>query len=256
MRPTSFDSQSLRNHLFLNKIAELPDLKRTLGACTDITVFRKLKLLGYLSSYSHRGRFYTLREIARFDHDGLWSHDSVWFSRHGTLVATVEAWTNQSRQGLFADDLAGRLHVEVHDALLDLVRRDRLRRAEVEGRFLYTCPDARRSNDQVRLRQSAAAAPLVADPSRLLVTPDELNAAALLFHSLLDEQQRRLYAGLESIKLGRGGDTVLAELLDIDPHTVACGRKQLLERNVVEGRARRPGGGRTPTEKKRPKSSN
>jgi hypothetical protein len=29
--------------------------------------------------------------------------------------------------------------------------------------------------------------------------------AAILFYSLLDEQQRRLYAGLESIKLGPAG---------------------------------------------------
>jgi len=55
-------------------------------------VFRKLKQLGYHASYTHRGRFYTLAEIARFDDRGLWSHETVWFSRHGTLVATVEAF--------------------------------------------------------------------------------------------------------------------------------------------------------------------
>ncbi len=33
----------------------------------------------------------------------------------------------------------------------------------------------------------------------------------MLFYSLLDEQQRRLFAGLESIKLGHGGDRILAE---------------------------------------------
>jgi hypothetical protein len=34
--------------------------------------------------------------------------------------------------------------------------------------------------------------------------PPRLKAAILVFYSLLDEQQRRLFAGLESIKLGRG----------------------------------------------------
>jgi hypothetical protein len=46
----------------------------------------------------------------------------------------------------------------------------------------------------------------------------------LLFYSLLDELQRRLFASLESMKLGHGGDTVLAEFLALDPHTVARDR--------------------------------
>jgi hypothetical protein len=85
------------------------------------------------------------------------------------------------------------------------------------------------------------------------VLPEQLQAAILLFYSLLDEQQRRLYAGLESIKLGHGGDTLLADFLNLDPHTVARGRQQLLDGHVTAGRIRRPGAGRIPTEKKRPK---
>jgi hypothetical protein len=86
----------------------------------------------------------------------------------------------------------------------------------------------------------------------LQVSPDELKTAILLFYSLLDEQQRRLFAGLESIRVGHGGDTLLSDFLGLDGHTVARGRQQLLDQNVVSGRTRRSGGGRIPTEKKRP----
>jgi len=78
----------------------------------------------------------------------------------------------------------------------------------------------------------------------LEVSEEELQAAILLFSSLLDEQQRRLYAGLESLKLGRGGDRQLADFLDLDPHTVARGRQQLLAQDVQVDRIRRRGGGR------------
>ena len=54
--------------------------------------------------------------------------------------------------------------------------------------------------------------------------PDQLRAAIVLFASLLDERQRRLYAGLESLKCGWGGDARIAGLLGIDPGTVARGR--------------------------------
>ena len=127
------------------------------------------------------------------------------------------------------------LHAEVQDPLHDLVRAERLRRSEVAGRFLYTSADGRQARDQLRTRQTAQSVPLLTDASALQVSPDELKAAILLFYSLLDEQQRRLFAGLESIKLGHGGDSVLAEFLGLDPHTVARGRQQLLDQNVSHG---------------------
>ena len=83
--------------------------------------------------------------------------------------------------------------------------------------------------------------------------PNELRAAIVLFASLLDERQRRLYAGLESLKCGWGGDTRIAALLGIDAGTVARGRQQLLSGEVERHRVRRPGGGRHAVEKKRPR---
>jgi hypothetical protein len=101
----------------------------------------------------------------------------------------------------------------------------------------------------VRARQSlleqAAAESILSDQ-----VSDELRAAIVLFASVLDEQQRRLYAGLASLQLG--GDRQIADLLHLDPHTVAKGRRQLLAQDIEVGRVRRVGGGRKPVEKKRP----
>ena len=73
-----------------------------------------------------------------------------------------------------------------------------------------------------------------------------------MFYSLLDEQQRRLYAGLEALKFGHGGDRKMARLLGLDPDTVAKGRQQLLHGEVLSDRIRKPGAGRPSVEKKRP----
>ncbi len=83
------------------------------------------------------------------------------------------------------------------------------------------------------------------------VLPAELKAAIVLFYSLLDEKQRRLYAGVEAMKLGHGGDQQIAELLGMDPSTVARGRRELLTRNVALDGVRRKGGGRRAVQKKR-----
>jgi len=251
MRPATFDPSALRLHLRTHKIADLPELKRVLGTDTALTVFRKLKQLGYIASYTHRGRFYTLTDIARFDDRGLWSHQAVWFSRHGTLLSTVEAFVRASANGYYADELADVLHAEVHEPLRHLVQRERLSRTEVDGQFLYTAIETPDRRNQTMARRSAQAVPLAVHSTDLEVSPDELKAAIILFYGLLDEQQRRLFTGLESIRLGHGGDTLLGDFLGLDAHTIARGRQQLLDRNIVSGRIRRQGGGRHPAEKKR-----
>ena len=151
MRPLSFRPDDLRALLLRNKIATLEELKQALGTPVDVTVFRKLKPLDYLTSYSHRGRYYTLREIARFDDRGLWSQADAWFSRFGTLLATAEGFVNRSPRGYLADELAPVLHVQVQDALHQLTQQGRVARQLVSARYLYTAVDP-----SVRRRQLLA----------------------------------------------------------------------------------------------------
>ena len=251
MRQPIFAAAVVRQFLMRHQIGDLTQLKEALGSTVDVTVFRKLRELDHLTSYSHRGRYYTLREIARFDSAGLWSHQDVWFSQYGTLLSTAETFINQSSAGYFAEELAQSLHIEVHDALLQLVRRDRIARQQVSGLYLYTSASSDVRRAQLLTRRSSGSVPVLTDFSRLEVPPNELKAAIVLFYSLLDEQQRRLYAGLESLRLGRGGDSQLAGFLGIDAHTIARGRQQLLDQDVEIGRMRRTGAGRKPVEKKR-----
>lgn len=251
--PAPHDS-GLRHLFRTHSILTLDDLKSALGTQAAMTVFRKLRPLDYLSSYSHRGKYYTLAEIARFDQLGLWSHRQVRFSRHRTLINTCAALVHDSQAGYAADELEHLLHVQVKDPLRKLVSQGRLRRAKIGGRWVHCSPDSALSHAQLRARHVVESAPTqlsVGAAGR--VVPDELQAAIILFCSLLDERQRRLYAGLESLKLGHGGDRRIAELLGLDPATVARGRRQLLAGDVQRTRVRRPGGGRPPVEKKRPR---
>jgi hypothetical protein len=251
MRPERYSPEALVGLLRQRKIATMDDLKEALGTSADATVFRKLALLEYRTSYSHRGR---LDEVARFDELGLWSFRQVWFSRFGTLVSTVEALVVASEAGYDAAELEAVLNVEAKAALLKLVRSDRLAREQVAGRYVYLSAQTAERRAQLAARSvyDAQASRLSLGPG-LRVLPDELKAAIVLFYSLLDERQRRLYAGLEAMKVGHGGDAQVAELLGIDPGTVARGRQELLAGDIEPGRARRPGGGRPSVKKASPK---
>lgn len=73
-----------------------------------------------------------------------------------------------------------------------------------------------------------------------------------LLMSRLDEQQRRLYAALESLRLGHGGTLRVALITGLDPKTIRRGRQELAESLASRpaDRVRLPGGGRHLIEKK------
>jgi len=234
----------------------MPELKRALGTEVDVTVFRKLKQLAYRTSYSHRGAYYTLDETAQFDGNGLWSCQSVWFSRQGTLLDTAQAFVENSLAGHFAEELDHLLHVGTKEPLLRLVQQERVARESVAGLYLYCSPSPALRKRQLLARHVLQSEPrLAAGLVEADVVSDELKAAIVLFSSRLDEKQRRLYAGLESLKLGYGGDQRIAEFIGMDVHTVAKGRRELLQQDLAIDRIRKAGGGRKPLEKKHPKLS-
>ncbi len=73
-----------------------------------------------------------------------------------------------------------------------------------------------------------------------------------VFLSRLDEQQRRWYVGLESKKIGRGGDKLLSQITGLDVETIRRGRRELDEDLVTRSSeaVRDAGGGQLPAEKK------
>jgi hypothetical protein len=254
MRPVSFHSETLVRLLRRQKIATMAEMKAALGTAVDMTVFRKLREIPYHASYSHRGRYYALDGIARFDERGLWTYRAAHFSRLGSLIDTVEHFVARADRGLLAAELAEELEVQVKEPLLTLVRAGRIAREEMAGRYVYCSAESAKRRQQIRLHQEqiseASAAPLADLPAR---SSPETRAAVILFFSLLDERQRRLYAGLESMRLGHGGDRQIARRMGMDVHTIARGRRELLERDLELDRVRRPGGGRERVEKKRPR---
>jgi len=254
MRPTEYDAGALSKLLRSQKIATMAELMAALGTDARRTVFRKLNQLGYRTSYTHRGRYYTLDRVAEFDALGLWSCHDAWFSEHGTLLATAVALVESAECGYFVDELDNMLHVSTKDALRKLVMDSRLMRSQLAGQFLYCAADDKRGRQQLLARRAMLAEPGAAGPMpEDAVMTDELRAAIVLFFSLLDEKLRRLYAGLEALKTGRGGDARIAELLGLDIGTVARGRRELLSQDVETDRVRRGGGGRRTVEKKRRK---
>jgi hypothetical protein len=70
-----------------------------------------------------------------------------------------------------------------------------------------------------------------------------------------DERSRRLVAGFLARLYGHGGITRLARITGLDRNTIARGRRELDQADVLPpGRVRRPGGGPKRVEDRHPES--
>ena len=121
------------------------------------SLFRDLSSLGYVSSYSHTGRYYTLSSVAEFDADGLWQFQGIGFSRDGTLKATVQRLVEVSDTGRTQRELQARLGVRVHNPLLELVEQKKLGRESLDNEYVYVAGKRARAAAQIDRRREGAA---------------------------------------------------------------------------------------------------
>ncbi len=243
MKTKSFSVERLLSLFKKQKIASISELKEALGSNCSMTVFRRLRELEYITSCSHSGKFYSLNRIARFDHMGLWVFNSVLFSYYETLAETLKALIEKSNNGYKAAELEGILCVKPNGPLVDLIGKKKIGREKISGVYVYFSKDSTINKQQELFRKES-----MDRLESIRFTPDillnEIKAAIILFYSMLDEKQRRLYAGLESLRAGHGGDRYIAELLALNDKTVAKGRKELLNGEIPINFIRRKGGGR------------
>jgi hypothetical protein len=189
MKTKKFHLQTLMQFFDRHKIATIEQLREALGNPARCTVFRKLGEVQYLSSYSHRGKYYTLKSIARFTEQGIWNFRSVWFSRFGNLLQTCEAFVHHSDAGYSANELKDIVQVKTKHALTQLVRNGRLSRETFDSVYVYLSAQKEVAKRQSRARkallQKSPAAWVVANPD---LATAEAKALLVFFCRTLHEK--------------------------------------------------------------------
>ena len=159
MLPPDASESALRSYFRKHGVAEISELFRLLGTRSRMSVFRRLKAIGYRSSFNHAGRYYTLADVPQFDRWGLWFHSNAGFSCAGTLKATVVDLVEGSAAGMAPKDLLALLKLPVANTLyntLHALRHEaRIGRQELDGYHLYISADQQRANQQLMGRRQA-----------------------------------------------------------------------------------------------------
>jgi hypothetical protein len=105
------------------------------------SVRRFLAEVGYFSSFTHNGSWYTLQSIPHFDRDGLWFFRDIGFSRSGSLTRTLINLAERSPSGMTAETLGAKLRVRCHSVLVQLCRNGKLQRQKIGRSHVYFSVD-------------------------------------------------------------------------------------------------------------------
>lgn len=240
----SDDIQTITELMISRKTVTLEQINECFNL-SRMSIIRRLGEIPYLTSYSHKGKFYTLKSIPEFSEEGIWSYNSVYFSKFDTLINTCRHLVNTSYSGYSVKELNNKLHVSTKLSLMELCKRKELHREKCNVGYVYLDKSLPRRKQQLILRNSQNETTVLnIDKLTGNVITDEMKAAIILFYSILNEKQKRLYAGLESLKIGHGGDSLISKFLNIDPETVSKGRKELYSGDFEKDKIRKQGAGR------------
>lgn len=189
------------------RVVDLQAIQR-LQEISRRSIFRDLKEHDYLSSYTHAGKYYTLKQFAQFNQEGLWYYGAIGFSIYGTLKNTTFKLVRGSREGKTHEELEKKLRVRVHNTLLDLVRSQRVGRQVIGRLYVYVSAEPRRAAQQLKRRREIQA--LVIEESSL---PAEWIRIEILAE-LIRASEVRLKAGQLVSRLERRGVSVTVEQVD------------------------------------------
>ena len=151
-------TQQLADLFRKTPVMDMRAIERALGGRSRRSLFRDLEALGYLSSYTHTGRYYTLASVPEFDPDGVWRYQGIGFSRAGTLKATVRRLAESAEAGRTQRELQLRLEARVHNPLLDLVEHKQLRRESIAAEYVYVAAARAQAAKQLEHRRALVAA--------------------------------------------------------------------------------------------------
>ena len=185
--------KSLRKMFRKKYIATIDEVFQILDTNSRMSAFRRLKSMGYLTSFTNAGRYYTLSDIPRFDKQGLWFYQDVGFSHAGTLKSTVIDLVNFSAAGMTPNEALNLLRLRVpnslHNALHGLIKDGYLKRQRLEGIPLYTSIDSDIARKQMAVRlekiENHPLPPIASTETTIAVLVEALRAGKALPSSIM-----------------------------------------------------------------------
>lgn len=139
------------------KIFTLNGLMSAMG-CSMPSARVKLKQWKAYTSYNQNGRYYTMPTVPRFDENGFWFYENVFFCQYGNLRDTIVHLINNSASGLTGNEIGKLVRLSPRSFLHHFRNVGGIQREKIEDVYVYFSDDPVRYKEQVGQRSGILAA--------------------------------------------------------------------------------------------------
>lgn len=165
---------TIANKLFnKEKCLTIKDISKILEY-SDRSVQRLLKKIGYYSSVTHNGKWYTLEHIPEFDDNGLWFYQGIGFSKWRNLTATILYLVEKSVKGLTASDLSSILSSSCPPILNKIHKACKINRVKTQRGFVYISMNSATKERQLNNLDKAVVLPHLSDSDKITILAEHI----------------------------------------------------------------------------------
>lgn len=172
-------------HLEKHKIFTIGELSDLLK-CSIPNARLKLRQWQTYTSYNQNGRYYSLPQVPRFDHHGLWRYKHAAFSKHGNLKQTIVHLVASAPAGLTGKQLGELLRLSPQSFLHHFRNTPGILREKHDSVYVYFSEDP-----SVYVRQVQERRAIVYRPGIVPITDAEavmILVAIIKYHGISAEK--------------------------------------------------------------------
>jgi DeoR/GlpR family transcriptional regulator of sugar metabolism len=123
--------------------------------CSEATLRRDIRWIKGITSFTHQGRFVTLKDIPKFDKNGIWFYRKVGFTKYKNSLELIVHLINNSKEGLNREQIQEILKIQIFQQIQTLLKRNELYRCKIGNKYIYL-PEQLARNQKKRLRLLSA----------------------------------------------------------------------------------------------------
>jgi hypothetical protein len=147
--------------LLKNRVMSVKQLRHEFRGRSRSSLFRDLRQLDEISSFTHTGQYHALKRNAAFDESGLWFFQDIGFSQYGTLKNTLVQVICDSQAGMTHKEMKTLFRIDVQKPLTDLVNTSAVTRQLLPNRiYVYLSATQNKADDQFQRRLAINDRPL------------------------------------------------------------------------------------------------
>ena len=106
-------------------------------SCSEATLRRDIRRIKGITSFTHQGSFITLKDIPKFDKNGVWFYRKVGFTKYKNSLELIVHLIDDSKEGLTREQIQEIVNIQIFQQIQTLLKRNKLYRSKIGNKYVY-----------------------------------------------------------------------------------------------------------------------